>query len=373
MRIRQAGRIDDGLWLLGTQESCVYLLEGTKTSVLISAGMPYILPDLFRQMASRGMTPEKIEQIVILHAHFDHVGVVPYLKRNRPDMKIYASARGWEVLTNPRAVSVINEFSEKVRRRMKGSEDSLAGLDWAWRDDVKGETLAQGDRLDLGGRQLQFFETPGHSSCSISAWVPGLNILFPSDAVAIPYRDEWIIAVWQNRPHDGLRDPVTPGKALSPNEKYTALVEVAGYVPVPLDADDYIELLPVQWRTINSYGVRINHRTYDAKALNPYRRQHSGVDARNGQWEVHYDPYDVSRIWVRNHHEDGWLAATWTHLRSAPVPFGETLWRHARAVADGRGTQKAQEAERVEIAEPMRGEPSLLKLYPMPDFVRNAS
>lgn len=195
MRIRQAGRIDDGLWLLGTQESCVYLLEGSKTSVLISAGMPYILPDLFRQMASWGMTPEKIEQIVILHAHFDHVGVVPYLKRNRPDMKIYASARGWEVLRNSKAISVINEFSEKVRRRMKGSEDSLAGLDWAWRDDVKGETLAQGDRLDIGGRQLQFFETPGHSSCSISAWVPGLNILFPSDAVAIPYRDEYIIAV----------------------------------------------------------------------------------------------------------------------------------------------------------------------------------
>ena len=163
--------------------------------------------------------------------------------------------------------------------------------------------------------------------------------------------DEWILAVWQNRPHAGLRDPVTPGKALSPNEKYTALVEVAGYVPVPLDADDYIELLPVQWRTINSYGVRINHRTYDAKALNPYRRQHSGVDARNGQWEVHYDPYDVSRIWVRNHHEDGWLAATWTHLRSSPVPFGETLWRHARSVADRRGAQKTQEAEIAAIAE----------------------
>lgn len=195
MRIRQAGRIDDGLWLLGTEESCVYLLEGGKTSVLISAGMSYILPDLFRQMASWGMKPEKIEHVVILHAHFDHVGVVPYLKRNRPDIKIYASARGWEVLAKPRAVSVINEFSEKVCRRMKGGEDPLAGMDWTWRDDVKGETLAQGDSLDIGGRQVQFFETPGHSSCSISAWVPQMNILFPSDAVAIPYRDEYIIAV----------------------------------------------------------------------------------------------------------------------------------------------------------------------------------
>jgi putative transposase len=163
--------------------------------------------------------------------------------------------------------------------------------------------------------------------------------------------DEWIIAVWQNRPHDGLRDPLTPGHAMTPNEKYAALIEVAGYVPVPLSADDYIELLPVQWRTINRYGVRINHRIYDAKALNPYRRQHSSVDSRNGQWEVHYDPYDVSRIWVRNHHDDGWITATWTHLKTTPVPFGETLWRHARTIADRNGSQKAQEAEIAAIAD----------------------
>jgi putative transposase len=30
--------------------------------------------------------------------------------------------------------------------------------------------------------------------------------------------DEWIVAVWHNRPHDGLRDPVTPGRAFTPNE-----------------------------------------------------------------------------------------------------------------------------------------------------------
>jgi putative transposase len=94
--------------------------------------------------------------------------------------------------------------------------------------------------------------------------------------------DEWLVAVWQNRPHDGLRHPLTPGKPLTPNEMYAALVETAGYVPVPLAADDYIELLPAVWRAVNAYGVKIRHRTYDCKALNPYRRQHSGVNARKG-------------------------------------------------------------------------------------------
>jgi hypothetical protein len=55
--------------------------------------------------------------------------------------------------------------------------------------------------------------------------------------------DEWILAAWQHRLHDGPRDPVSPGRAYTPNERYAALVESAGYVPVALSAQDYIELL----------------------------------------------------------------------------------------------------------------------------------
>jgi hypothetical protein len=162
--------------------------------------------------------------------------------------------------------------------------------------------------------------------------------------------DEWIVTCWQNRPHDGLRHPVTPGRALTPNEKYAALVQAAGYVAVPLSAEDYIELLPVTWRTINSYGIRIKHRIYDAEALNPYRRQHSGVAAKKGLWEIHHDPYDVSRIWVRNHHDSGWIIADWTYLHGAPVPFGETAWDHARRLLARRGGDPVTEREIADAA-----------------------
>ena len=157
--------------------------------------------------------------------------------------------------------------------------------------------------------------------------------------------DEWVVAVWQNRPHDGLRDPLSPGRALTPNERYEALIDAAGYVPVPLSPGDYIELLPATWRVINSYGVKVGLRTYDGGELNPYRRQHSGIEARSGRWEVRYDPYDISRVWIRNHHHGGWLTATWKHLRTVPVPFGEQAWNHARQLLAARGSDPATEAE----------------------------
>lgn len=163
--------------------------------------------------------------------------------------------------------------------------------------------------------------------------------------------DEWIVTTWQNRPHDGLRDPLTPGKTLTPNEKYAALVEVAGYVPVALSGDDYVELLPARWRKINSYGVRINNRHYDAKALNPYRGQTSGISRKNNRWEVHFDPCDVSRVWVRNHHESGWIQANWTHLHTAPVPFGETIWKQSQQILAERGQRAPTQTEIAEAAE----------------------
>ncbi|MEV8638351.1 Mu transposase C-terminal domain-containing protein [Streptosporangium sp. NPDC051023] len=151
--------------------------------------------------------------------------------------------------------------------------------------------------------------------------------------------EEWLVSGWQNRPHDGLRDPAAPGRAFTPNEKYAALVRAAGYVPVALSADDYIELLPATWRSINSYGIKIKHRKYDCAELSPFRRQHSGITSKKGLWEVHRDPYDVSRIWVRNHWDGGWITVPWTHLRSTAAPFGDLAWDHARKELDRAATE----------------------------------
>lgn len=133
----------------------------------------------------------------------------------------------------------------------------------------------------------------------------------------------------------------------TPNEKYAALVEAAGYMPVALGPDDYIELLPACWRAVNSCGIKISHRRYDCEELNPLRMQPSGVAARKNLWEVRHDPYDVSLIFVRG--PDGWITCHWRHLDRVPVPFGELAWDHARRqlAADGRAATEQQIADAV--------------------------
>ncbi len=188
MRIRKAGKINDNLWYLGREESGIYVLEGQDSSIIINGGISFILPDVLQQMRDFGINMEKIKKLLILHSHFDHVGIVPYFKRTYPEIEVCASARAWNILTMPKAIETMNTFGQLVANQM-GAGENLEAYDHQWRDDVSGTTVGEGDRIDLGGVTLSIIETPGHSSCSITAYEPNMKALFASDAVGIPFKE----------------------------------------------------------------------------------------------------------------------------------------------------------------------------------------
>jgi 2-aminobenzoylacetyl-CoA thioesterase len=188
MRVRKTGRVCEGIWYLGREESGVYVLEGERESMVVSGGMGHIAPDVLRQMTEFGIDQGRIRKLLILHAHFDHVGAVAFLKRTLPWLDVYGSARARELLETPKVIETINAFSRASTKRL-GMTDACSSFDLDWRDDVPVRVVSDGDRLDLGGLAVEILETPGHSSCSVSAYVPSLKALFPSDGGGIPLKD----------------------------------------------------------------------------------------------------------------------------------------------------------------------------------------
>lgn len=132
---------------------------------------------------------------------------------------------------------------------------------------------------------------------------------------------------------------------LTPNQMWAALVALCGYVPLPLTAADYLELLPVRWQPITERGIRIDYRTYDHDDLNPHRGQRSPVTAKDGRWEeVHHNPHDPRQIWVRlpdgKLHEIGWI-----HRAHVHQPFNDRIWRHIQSEVEQRGDRDQHEAD----------------------------
>ena len=144
MRIRKPGKIRDKLWLLGNRESSIYLLEGSNESMIVSGGISYIVPDILEQFDTFDIDINRISKILVLHSHFDHVGVVPFIKQLLPEIEIYASSRAWEMLSMPKAIETINRFGRDVALKMnknKVYEDH--NLDW--NKDINGEIVSDND------------------------------------------------------------------------------------------------------------------------------------------------------------------------------------------------------------------------------------
>jgi len=188
MRFRKAGKVADNLWYLGREEAGAYYLEGRNGAIMINGAMSYILPDVLAQMNQFGLDPGKITKFLILHSHFDHVGIVPYFKRTYPAIEVIASAPAWKIFAMPKAIEIMNSFS-RMSAKQVGAEEVLKAYDLEWRDDMTGVSVGEGGSIDLGGVTLTIMDTPGHSNCSITAYEPDIKAMFASDAAGIPYKD----------------------------------------------------------------------------------------------------------------------------------------------------------------------------------------
>lgn len=239
MRSRSAGRIHDRLWYLGREESGIYLLEGDASSLIISGGMSYLAPIVLNQIHAFGIDEGRIGKLLILHAHFDHVGLVPFFRRRYPALHILASRRGWEILGMTKGIDTINAFSRLVAEKM-GVAGCLEGLDLEWRDDVTGEAVSEGDQIDLGGVTVRIIETPGHSSCSLSAYCPEIRALFPSDGAGIPYGQAIIPSGNSNftRYQQSLKilEPLAVDVFCADHYGYVTGPEAADYIPRSIEA-----------------------------------------------------------------------------------------------------------------------------------------
>ncbi|MET8028534.1 hypothetical protein AB0D78_39205 [Streptomyces avermitilis] len=97
-------------------------------------------------------------------------------------------------------------------------------------------------------------------------------------------------------------------------------METAGFLPLALSAEGYLELLPTRWQAINSYGIKSNHRIYDCDELNDLRRPKSGIAEPKNRREVRHDPCDIRVVWLRNHRTEDPSHPSLHHPWSQPRP-----------------------------------------------------
>ncbi|MBL7204373.1 MAG: MBL fold metallo-hydrolase [Desulfobacteraceae bacterium] len=197
MLINKPGSISEKIILLGKRESCVYLIDGGNEYALLGGGMAYIIPDILKQVDLFGIDESKVTRIIVHHAHFDHVGIVPFFKKRWPHMKVLASRRAKEILSNSEIINTIVKLNTQLLSKygLKHTADQL-GLDIT--EIQVDQVISEGDIIISGDTSLEVLETPGHSTCSISIYIPQDRILSTSDAGGIPFGNSILTAANSN-------------------------------------------------------------------------------------------------------------------------------------------------------------------------------
>ena len=193
MVITEPGKITDRITFLGRVDSCVYVVDGKDETILIGGGMAHVVPDVLRQIETFGIDERKMKRMVILHAHFDHCGLIPFLKKRWPWAVVTASARAKAILSDSNISKRIASLNQ-IAIDGAGLTEEAEKLGFKYTAIDVEETVGEGAVVSCGDLIFEVLEVPGHSSCSIALYMPKEKALFASDAAGIRYNDYFLAA-----------------------------------------------------------------------------------------------------------------------------------------------------------------------------------
>lgn len=180
-----ANEIASGIYLIDTKplgnEQLIssYLISGMKNTALVDPGFPSSADTVLAEIESAGVNPENLDYIILTHTHIDHAGSAGIIARIAKKAKVVTHRRGLFYLEN----------SVKIGG---GSQMIFGNLSIGLGQpvDVSGErilTVEDGSTIELGGKSIQVFYTPGHCGDHVSLLETETGTLFTGDVSCLHY------------------------------------------------------------------------------------------------------------------------------------------------------------------------------------------
>jgi glyoxylase-like metal-dependent hydrolase (beta-lactamase superfamily II) len=140
-----------------------YLVIGSRRTIMIDVGLSTNYPHLLACLNHVGITPEKIDMVVLSHEHLDHIGAA-YHFGGRTIIAAHRLAAN--------KIMLRDDFS--MLRKMFNEPPVPINID-IW--------LEEGNLIDLGNFRLSVMYTPGHTSACISLFDDDKGLLFAADTL----------------------------------------------------------------------------------------------------------------------------------------------------------------------------------------------
>jgi len=187
MKLQAEGDFGEWITVGGNQLYPGYIIKGRQRHLMIDAGMNLIGPAYIASLEKVFGDKNALDYVFATHSHFDHVGSIPYLKRNLPDLQAGAFERVGTLMKKKSVLDLMTSLSELQR----GFYQNIVGDEDVRIEPVNFEfNLKEGDQFDLGGLTCEVYEVPGHTGDSLAFFIPEIRALFAGEACGLPEGDK---------------------------------------------------------------------------------------------------------------------------------------------------------------------------------------
>ncbi len=219
------------------QMAACYLVREGDAVAFVDTGTYHTVPQLLAVLAALGLSADNVRYVIPTHVHLDHAGGAGELMACCPNATLIVHPKGAAHLIDP--------------SKLQAGATAVYGAEGFAKDygklvPVPAERViaaSDGYVVDLNGRCLTFYDTPGHANHHGCIFDANSRYCFTGDTFGICYRElvtangAWIFA------------PTTP-VAFSPNEWQQSLDKLAALQPAAMllthygRVSDVLGLLP---------------------------------------------------------------------------------------------------------------------------------
>jgi len=156
------------------------LLIGRDYTALFDCGMMFC-SDKTIQNVKNALNGRSLDYIFLTHTHYDHIGALPFFRKEWSNVRIVTCEIGAGVLLKSTPRRVIRELS------LAAAKNYNIELNMDYNDDLfhADITVKDNDIISLGGLSIQTIETPGHTRDSLAFFIPELKLLIINETPGI--------------------------------------------------------------------------------------------------------------------------------------------------------------------------------------------
>jgi hydroxyacylglutathione hydrolase len=173
--------IDSGY--MRPQLDAIHLVVEDGRAALVDTGTAYSVPGVLDALAAKGIAQDAVDYVILTHVHLDHAGGAGRFMERLPNATLTVHPRGARHMADPSKLvaGTVAVYGEAETRRLYGEVAPVP------RDRI----LETPDRasIRLAGRELTFYDTPGHARHHVAIRDARSGHVFAGDVFGLSYRE----------------------------------------------------------------------------------------------------------------------------------------------------------------------------------------